>query len=255
MIGSKEPVSVEDQVYRKILDARKQKKVRRKSPNTVETIVTVVISVIILAFAYGCAYYYNVFINLQYDIETNVAQIDAQLQKRKNLIVNLGITVLEYSKHERQIFTHLGELRAAVSGGGDQQSLMDNLREELAGDAQLSEVLNENMDKWENALSGLLAVSEQYPDLKLSENFRTFMTAILDFEEKIAELRMIYNTSVNEYSTISDQFPGFVFASLFRSPEFEFFQIEEDVKQFIRVNDDSVELSVPASTNQEVVSE
>lgn len=254
MIGAKEPVSIEDQVYRKILDARK-KKVRRKSPNTMEKIVTIVISVIVLSFAYGCAYYYNVFINMQYNIEADLAQIDTQLQKRKNLIVNLGITVVEYSKHERQIFTHLGQLRAAVSSGGDPQALMEDLRGELAGDEQLSAILSENMDKWENALSGLLAVAEQYPDLKLSENFRTFMTAILDFEERIAELRMTYNTSVNEYSTITDQFPGFIFASIFRSPKFVFFQIEDSARGFIQVTNDPEGLSVPAATNQEVDSE
>ncbi|MBW7995936.1 MAG: LemA family protein [Candidatus Glassbacteria bacterium] len=251
MIGAKKPVSIEDQVYRKILSSRK-KKARRKSPNMTEKIITIVISLIILLFAFGCAYYYNVFINLQYNIEADLAQIDTQLQKRKNLIINLGITVVEYSKHERQIFTHLGELRAAVNGGGDSQALLDELRSELEGDEVLSAILSENMDKWENALSGLLAIAEQYPDLKLSENFRTFMAAILDFEEMIADLRMTYNNSVNEYSTITDQFPGFIFASIFRCQEFSFFQVDDSSRKFIRIDNDPGGQRVPAATGGEI---
>ncbi len=80
-----------------------------------------------------------------------------------------------------------------------------------------------------------MAVAEQYPDLKLSENFQKYMDAILEFENKIAELRMDYNDSVNEYSTVKDQFPGNIFADILKFKEFEYFRLDIDENNFIRV--------------------
>lgn len=235
MVGKKGSESIEDKVYRNILDSKKKdkKKKRRNYVTTKEKLITGFISAIILLFAFGAAYYYNVFINLEYNIEANLAQIDTQLQKRKNLIINLGQTVVEYSKHEREIFTHLAELRTVISGGSSEEILEDILNK-LNNDP-VSAQLREDLEKWENTLSGLMAIAEQYPDLKLSENFRTFMDAILEFEGKIAELRMTYNDSVNEYSTIKDQFPGYIFAKIFRFEDYPYYQVDADARNFISI--------------------
>ena len=236
MAGIKDSVSIEEQVYRKILDSKKKfkKKKRAASPTRVEIIITGVISIFILLFAIGAAYYYNIFINLEYNIQANLAQTDTQLQKRKNLIINLGTTVVEYTKHEREIFTYLGELRTATNGGNS-ETFFEDIQNKFNNNDQVSAILSENPENWEKTLSGLMAVAEQYPDLKLSENLRAFMDAILEFEESIAQLRMIYNSSVNEYSTIKDQFPGCVFALLFRSEEYSYFQVDEDTRRFIPI--------------------
>ena len=182
MVGNKDSVSIEEKVYRKILDSKKKdkKKKRGTSPTRIEIIITGLICIIVLLFVFGAIYYYNAFINLEYNIEANLAQIDTQLQKRKNLVINLGKTVVEYSKHEREIFTHLGELRAAFSGGNS-EIILEDIRNQLNNNGQVSAILSENLENWENTLSRLMAIAEQYPDLKLSENFRSFMDAILEF--------------------------------------------------------------------------
>ena len=95
--------------------------------------------------------------------------------------------------------------------------------------------LTETAAHWESALSRLMAIAEQYPDLKLSENFRTFMDDILEFESIIAELRMTYNTSVNDYSTKKDQIPGCVYAFIFRFMDYPYFQVDEDARGFITI--------------------
>ena len=78
-----------------------------------------------------------------------------------------------------------------------------------------------------------MAIAEQYPDLKLSENFRTFMNAILEFEGSIAELRMAYNESINEYSTMRDQFPGIIYSGIFQCNDYEYFKVEDNTRKYL----------------------
>ena len=236
MVGNNDSVSIEEKVYRKILDSKKKdkKKKRRTSPTTEEKIIAGLISFVVLLFAVGAVYYYNNFINLKYNLEANSAQIDTQLQKRKNLIINLGKTVVEYSKHEREIFTLVAELRTMFSGGNS-ETILEDIRNKINNNDPVSSILSEDLGKWENTLSRLIAIAEQYPDLKLSENFRTFMDAILGFEGIIAELRMNYNNSVNEYSTIKDQVPGCIYAYLFGFKDYPYFQVDEDARDFITI--------------------
>ncbi len=237
MFGNKDSVSVEDKIFRKILDSNKKNRRKKRSTSltTAEMVTAGSILAIVLLFVIGAIYYYNVFINLQYNLEANLAQIDTQLQKRKNLIINLGTTIVEYSKHEREIFNHVAELRTMFSGNNS-NAILENIRNQLETNDPLSAKLSGDLVQWENALSRLMAIAEQYPDLKLSENFRTFMDAILGFEGIIAELRMTYNNSVNEYSTVKDQIPGCVYAFMFRFKDYPYFQVDEDARDFIPIN-------------------
>jgi len=176
------------------------------------------------------------FIDLTYNIEANSAQIETQVQKRKNLIINLGKTVVDYSKHERELFTYLGELRANIPNSNPKKYLESLYKFNDQG-PQLNNYddLSEDLANWEKTLSKLMAVAEQYPDLRLSDNFIKYMDAILEFENKIAELRMEYNISVNIYSTKKDQFPGSIFAAIFKFVEYPYFKLDSDEKSFIYV--------------------
>ena len=234
--GKNDSASIEEKIYRKILDSNKnRKKTRGTSLTKTEIVIAGLILAVVLLFVIGAVYYYNVFINLQYNLEANLAQIDTQLQKRKNLIINLGSTIVEYSKHEREIFNHVAELRTMFSGNNS-DAILEDIRNHLDTNDPLSAKLSGDLAQWENALSRLMAIAEQYPDLKLSENFRTFMDAILGFEGIIAELRMAYNNSVNEYSTVKDQIPGCVYAYMFQFKDFPYFQVDEDTCGFIPID-------------------
>ena len=224
--------SIVKKLYKEIYKTNKNNTHRRRI-NTRDIIVTGMIAVAVLFFAYGAAHFYNVFINLRYDIDANLAQIDTQLQKRKNLIINLGKTVIDYAEHEREIFTYLAELRAAFNGKNTEEILKSD-NNVVTNEADLA-VKNEDEINWEDTLSKLMAIAERYPDLRLSENFQSYMSAILEFENKIAELRMIYNDSVNEYSTIQDQFPGNIYAAMLRFEKYKFFKVNEDENNFIEV--------------------
>lgn len=229
---------IEKRIFSRILEPDKKRKRRERKVKirNRDKIIAFVICFVIIFFVFMCIYYYNMFIDLTYNIEANSAQIETQVQKRKNLIINLGKTVVDYSKHERELFTYLGELRANIPNSSPKDYL-ESLNKFNDQGTQFKNYadLGEDLANWEKTLSQLMAVAEQYPDLKLSDNFIKYMDAILEFENKIAELRMEYNISVNIYSTKKNQFPGSVFAAIFKFDEYPYFKLDIDENSFIYV--------------------
>lgn len=231
---------VEKRIYKNILTSKNgnnnHKFTRKITIKKRDKAIATVISIVLLCFAIASTYYFNLFIKLTYNIEANLAQIDTQVQKRKNLIINLGTTVIDYSKHERELFTYLGQLRTTLNSRSPEQTMQALKANDNRGTQnQNSAAMSQNLENWDKTLSQLMAIAEQYPDLKLSENFQKYMDAILEFENKIADLRMNYNTTVNEYSTTKDQFPGKVFAAMFKFGDFQYFKLDQDENKFVKV--------------------
>jgi len=208
-----------------------------------------VIILLKLAFLF---FYYNSFLSLQYDVEESRAQIDTQLQRRRNIILNLSLMVRDYAKHEREIFTHTTDTRKEMLGpdsgtpptqappsnrgqnspGPTASEGLDGLRQGTAAelDALLSkpQVTAGDLDA---LLSRIFAIAERYPDLRLSENFQRFMDALVDAENNIAEQRMIYNQRANIMSTALGKFPGFVFAKIYGFEAPPFFEPEDEARK------------------------
>ncbi len=287
MVKKSDITEIEKRIYSKILkpEKKRKKRVSKVQISKRDKIIAFLICFVIILFVFACIHYYNMFIDLTFHVDADLAQIETQVQKRKNLIINLGKTVVDYSKHERELFAYLGELRANITNRnpdkflksldklddqGNQIQNNANLNEDLAHERELLEYLgelkinisnrnlnnilesldklddqgtqiqnganlSEDLAKWEKTLSQLMAVAEQYPELKLSDNFIKYMDAILEFENRIAELRMEYNTSVNLYSTKKSQFPGNLFATLFKFGDYPYFKLDSDEKRFIYV--------------------
>lgn len=116
--------------------------------------------------------------------------IDAQLQRRNDLIPNLVSTVQGYMKHENETLTAVTQARAAVASAGTPEAKM-------AASGELTQ-----------ALSHLFAVAEAYPDLKASSNFAQLQADLTDTENKISYARMSYNDCVLEYNNAITTFPG-----------------------------------------------
>ncbi len=185
-------------------------------------------------------FYYNTFLSLQYDVEESQAQVDTQLQRRKNIILNLSLMVRDYAKHEKEIFTHTTDTRKEMLAPGSGLSPKEppppnGSREKIALEApEGMEVLlskaEMTADDLDALLSKVFAIAERYPALRLSENFQRFMDALVDAEDKIAEQRMIYNERANIMSTEVGKFPGFVFAKIYGFEAPPFFEPEEDAR-------------------------
>lgn len=166
-------------------------------------------------------YYYNKFTRLLFDVSASDANIASLLQMRRNICINLTTAVLDYAKHEREIFRHVTEMRARLVTGVD-------LEEGIPKEKELKDL--------ERVLSKILAIAEQYPDLKLSQNFQHLMKALVNSETGIAEKRIDYNNSANVYTTAINQFPGSVFARLWGFESRPFFIAEKDATTFRKID-------------------
>jgi LemA protein len=174
--------------------------------------------------------YYNAFLSMQYDVDEAAAQVDVQLQRRRNIILNLGTMVMNYAEHEKEIFTHATDMRTAMTaprpGARPKRPPEQGQKESAPGAAT----------DLESVLARVFAVAERYPDLRLSENFQRYMDALVDVETRIAEQRMVYNTRANVMSTAVDKFPGFIFAKIYGFEPPPFFEPEEEARKPLRVD-------------------
>ncbi|MEM2954816.1 MAG: LemA family protein [Candidatus Nanoarchaeia archaeon] len=160
-------------------------------------IILIIIIVIILLIIIG---YYNKFIFLENRINNSFAQIDVQLKKRADLVPNLIEIVKGYMKHEQKIFLAVAEARKALLSAMDSKDIVKSIK---AGDAL------------QGVLGRLLAIAENYPNLKANENFMQLQQELAAIEDKIAYSRQFYNDSVFDYNNACRTIPGAWFASIF----------------------------------------
>ena len=130
-------------------------------------------------------------------INSSWAQVDVALQRRADLIPNLVETVKGFATQEKTVFADIANARAALSGARNPQ-------ETIAANSRL-----------DSALSRLLVVVENYPQLKSNENFQRLQDELAGTENRIAVERRKYNETVQKYNTYLQQFPQNIAASLF----------------------------------------
>ena len=186
---------------------------------------TVIIKAVLLFF------YYNTFVTMQYDVDEARAQIDAQLQQRRNVILNMSIMVMNYADHEREIFTHATDARKELvqpRPAAPPKKAPPNQGEKTQAPGTVGGL--------DELLAKVFAIAEQYPNLRLSENFQRYMDAVVNVESKIAEQRMIYNRRANAMSTEVGKFPGFLFARAYGFEPPAFFEPEEEARKPLRVD-------------------
>jgi LemA protein len=161
-----------------------------------------IVSLVLAGFS-AAVYYYNFFTINIYQALMEKAHIEAQLQRRADLIPNLIVSANNYMSYEKALFAHVAEVRSAV------KSLELQALEKSAG--KIDGALDSKA-----LLSKFQAVAEAYPTLKASEAYNTLMKELSDTETKIAESRISYNRIANFYNSRLRMFPGNVFNMIFR---------------------------------------
>jgi LemA protein len=162
----------------------------------------VVIFIIILASTY------NGLVNLRNQVKNAWAQIDVQLKRRHDLIPNLVETVKGYMAHERQTLEAVTQAR----------NLAQSLSSAGAGERAKAE------GELSSALARLLAVAENYPNLKANQNFLALQEELTSTENKISFSRQFYNDSVLRYNNKTQMFPSNMVAGMFSFKAGEFFE-------------------------------
>ncbi|MDO8499192.1 MAG: LemA family protein [bacterium] len=165
---------------------------------------------------------YNGLIRSRNHVDESLSDIDVQLKRRYDLIPNLMETVKGYMQHEQQTMIKLTEARTAA------MSVHDNAGATLA-----------DREKAENALSStlksLFAVTENYPELKASQNFLQLQDELTDTENKIQASRRFYNGNVRDFNTKVQTFPTNIFAGIMKFTAYEFFAATEGERANVQV--------------------
>lgn len=177
----------------------------------------IVIGVVVVLAVY-VIYAYNNFVRLTQRAKEAWADIDVQLKRRYDLIPNLVETVKGYASHERETFDAVTQARASAT-----QTHVDpsNITpEQITAMAGAESVLS-------GALSRLLAVAENYPDLKANTNFLELQRELSDTENKIQAARRFYNGNVRDLNIALQSFPSNVIGNTFNFKAEEFFELDE----------------------------
>lgn len=160
---------------------------------------------------------YNGLIRLRNRTDEAWSDIDVQLKRRYDLIPNLMETVKGYMQHEEGVLTKVTEARSrAMQATGKAKAEAENM---------LSETLK-----------SLFAVSENYPDLKASQNFLQLQDEISDTENKIQAARRFYNSQVRDFNTKIQVFPTNIIANMLGFKKYDFFEVgNEEERENVKV--------------------
>lgn len=160
---------------------------------------------------------YNGLVSLKTQIDEAWSQIDVQLKRRADLIPNLVETVKGYAKHEKTVFSEVTKARSAMMG------------------AKTPEKMAAASDMLSGALGRLLAVAENYPQLKANENFTQLQKELSDTEDKVAYSRQYYNSTVMDYNVRIRVFPNNLIAAQLGFGQKEFFGATDEERKAVKV--------------------
>ena len=178
--------------------------------------IALVIILLLVAFVISL---YNGLVQLRNKVQNAWSQIDVQLQRRFDLIPNFVETVKGYMSHEKETLEKVTELRTSWANA-------TTVKDKASLDGELS-----------SALKTIMAVSENYPDLKANQNFMQLSEELRNTENKIAFSRQFYNDTVTMYNTKLQVFPSNIIAGMFNFTARDLFKTDNDeARKNVKVN-------------------
>src|SRR2546422_8841925 len=183
---------------------------------TRRTLLPIAALAVVALPATGCSY--NTFVSQEENVKAQWAQVQNQLQRRNDLIPNLVETTKGFAQHEEKVYKDIADARSQLLNAKSPEETI------AAANRQTS------------ALGRLLAIAENYPQLKANEQFNRLMDELSGTENRIAVERMRYNERVQDYNASRRQFPANMTAKVFGFKEYPFFQAPPEAKQVPKVN-------------------
>lgn len=178
-------------------------------------IILAIVAIIVIAFIA----IYNKLVTARQRVKNGWGQIDVQLQRRFDLIPNLVDTVKGYMAHESSVLEKVTELRTSWAN-------TKTVAEKMEISNQLSDTLKT-----------IMAVSENYPDLKANQNFMSLQEELTNTENKISYSRQFYNDTVTRYNTMLETFPSNLVASMFHFEAEKLFEVDNpSARQNVKVD-------------------
>lgn len=178
----------------------------------------VVIGVVVLAAGLFLWSTYNRIVTAEQAVDGAWAQVENNLQRRGDLIPNLVETVKGYAAHEKEVFQQVADARSRLAGA-------TTPAEASAANAGMT-----------SALGRLLAIAENYPELKANQNFIALQDELAGTENRLATSRRDYNELVRTFNTIIARFPANLAAGLFGKKPRTYFEVESDKKAVPKVD-------------------
>ena len=179
----------------------------------------IIFIIVVLVIIFAVIGMYNGLVQSRNKVKNAWSQIDVQLQRRFDLIPNLVEAVKGYMTHEKETLTKVTELRSSWANA-------TTINEKADLDNQLS-----------STLKTIMAVSENYPELKANQNFSELQEELRSTENKISYARQFYNDSVTMYNTKLEVIPTNIVASIFNFKQEELFKTDsEEARQNVKVD-------------------
>ena len=184
----------------------------------VAAIVFFALAGILFIFALMVVILYNQMVTYRNKVKESLALIDIQLKMRFDLIPNLVESVKGYTKHEEKVFKSIARLR--------------NLAMKSTDEKEVLEYANKSVPM----MKSIIAIAEDYPELKSGMLFQDLMSQLSDVEDRIAASRRIYDMNVNEFNTLLEKFPNNLFARSFGFVRMELFKIDSAEKVVTKIS-------------------
>ena len=179
--------------------------------NTGLMIVLIIVAVIASIFGWYISTR-NRLVTLDEQTSSTWAEIDNQLQRRSDLIPNLVNTVKGYAKHESDVFNNVAEARSKLAGATTVEEKADGY------------------NQMQSALGRLLAIAENYPELKSNTNFLALQDELAGTENRISVARKRYNDSVRSFNTQIKMFPASIVAGNMGFEKKSYFEIADSAR-------------------------
>lgn len=182
-----------------------------KSSTKTLVIVLAIVAVLVIWFI-GAQ---NKLVNLEENVKLEFSQVETTLQRRSDLIPNLVETVKGYANHEEEVFTQIADARAKLAGSIKTGDVED---------------INEASNQLDSALSRLLVITENYPELKANEQFVALTDELAGTENRITVARQNYNETVSKYNKAIKMFPTSIVAGMSGYESADYFEADDDAK-------------------------